>query len=75
MATSSEMAEYYALCSTARELLHLRTILEHLGFSVQHHLLQRLGGRAGTAQRAGLGKVKALAEESQWLQDVAREEG
>ena len=70
VATSSD-----AMCSTAHELLQLRTILEHLGFRVQHHLLQRLGGLAGIAQRAGLGKVKALAEKSQWLQDVAREEG
>ena len=26
------MAEYYAMCSTAEELVHLRTILEHFGF-------------------------------------------
>ena len=32
VATSSGMAEYYAMCSTAEELVHLRTILEHFGF-------------------------------------------
>ena len=34
VATSSGMAECYAMCSTAEELLHLRTIPEHFGFSV-----------------------------------------
>ena len=28
------MVEYYAMCSTADEPLHLRTILDHLGFRV-----------------------------------------
>ena len=68
VATSSGMAEYCAMCSTAEELLHLRTILEHFGFSVSDSVAAR-----DIAQRAGLEKVKALAVKTLWLQEVVRE--
>ena len=38
LATSSGMAEYHAMCSTAEELIHLRSILEHFGFRVNTSL-------------------------------------
>ena len=62
------MAEYYAMCSAAEELLHLRSILEHFGFIVNTIFF----AAQGIAQRAGLEKVKALAV---WLQEVVRERG
>ena len=55
----------------AEELLHLRTILEHFGFRVNTKLSLRLSG----CERAGLGKVKALAVKTLWLQEVIRERG
>ena len=54
VATSSGMAAYYAMCSTAEELLHLRSILEHFGFRVNTTLLCDSVPARGTAQCAGL---------------------
>ena len=75
VATSSGMAEYYVMCSTAEELLHLRTILEHFGFRVNTTLYCDSVAARGIAQRAGLGKVKALAVKTLWLQEAVREIG
>ena len=71
VATSSGMAEHCAMCSTAEELLHLRWILEHLGFSVNTTDFCGSVVARGSEQRAGLGKVRALAVETLWLQEVA----
>ena len=68
------MAEYFAMCSTAEELLHLRTVLEHFGFRVNTTLYCDSVAARGIAQRAGLEKVKALAVKTLWLQEV-RERG
>ena len=51
---------YYAMCSTAEELLRLRTTLEHFGFRMNTTLYCDSDAARGIAQRAGLGKVKAL---------------
>ena len=75
VATCSGMAEYCAMCSTAEELLHLRTILGHFGFRVNTTLYCDSVAARGIAQRAGLGKVKALAVKTLWLQEVVRERG
>ena len=75
VATSSGMTEYYAMRSTAEELLHLRTILEHFGFRVNTTLSCDSVAARGIAQRAGLGKVKAPAVKTLWLQEVVRERG
>ena len=72
-ATSSGMADYNAMCSTAEALLHLRTILEHFGFRVNTTLYCDSVAPRGIAQRAGLGKVKALAVKTLWLQEVVCE--
>ena len=69
------MEEYYAMCSTAEELLHLRTILEHFGFRVNTTLYCDSVAARGIPQRAGLGKIKALAVKTLWLQEVFRERG
>ena len=75
VATSSGMAEYYAMCSTAEELLHLRTTLEQFRFRVNTTLFCDSVASRGIAQRAGLGKLKALAVETLWLQEVVCERG
>ena len=49
------MAEYFAMCSTAQEPLHLRAVVEHFEFKVNTTAAR------GIAQRARLEKVKALA--------------
>ena len=69
------MAEYYAMCSTAEELLHLRSILEHFGFRVNTSLFCDSVLARGIAQRARLEKVKALTVKTSWLQEVVRETG
>ena len=69
------MAEYYAMCSTAEELLHLRSILEHFGFRVNTTLFCDSVAARGIAQRAVLVKVKALTVKTLWLQEVVRERG
>ena len=63
------------MCSTAEELSHLRTILEHFGFRVNTTLHSDSVAARGIAQRAGLGKVRALAVKTLWLQEVVRERG
>ena len=65
------MAEYYATCSAAEELLHLRSILEHFGFRVNTTLLCDSVAAHGIAHRAGLEKVNALAVKTLWWQEVA----
>ena len=73
--TSSGIAEFFAMCSTAEELLHLRTILEHFGFRVNTTLFCDSVAARGIAQRAGLGMLKTLAVKTLWLQEVVRERG
>ena len=73
--TSSGMAEHCAMCSTAEELLQMKTILQHFGFTVNTTLYCYSEAARGIAQRAGLGKVKALLVKTLWLQEVVRERG
>ena len=63
------------ICSTAEELLHLRTVLEHFGFRVNTTLYCDSVAARGIAQGAGLEKVKALAVKTLWLQEVVRDRG
>ena len=58
------MAEHYAMCSTADELLHMRTILEHFGFRVNTTLYCDSVTAGGIAQRAGLGKAQTAGGEN-----------
>ena len=55
------MAAYHAMCSTAEELLHSQSILEHSGFRVNTTLFCDSVAARSIARGAGLGKVKALA--------------
>ena len=67
------MAEYFAMCSTAEELLHLRTVLEHFGFRVNTTLYCDSVPARGIAQRAGLEEVKALAVKNVMVARGSRE--
>ena len=61
------------MCSTAEEMQHLQSILEHFGFRVNTSLFCDSVAAPGVAQRAALAKVQALAVKTLWLQEVARE--
>ena len=66
VATSSGIAEDSAMCSTAEELLHMRSVAGHVDFKVNTT-------PRGIAQRAGL--VKVLAVETLGLQELVRDCG
>ena len=59
VATSSGMAVYYAMRPTAA--------LEHFEFKVNTALFCDSVAARGIAQRAGLGKIKALEVKTLWL--------
>ena len=62
------------MCSSiAEELLHLRSILEHVGFRVSTTLFCDSVAARGIAQRARLRHVKAVAVKTLGLQEVVRE--
>ena len=53
----------------------MQSLLEHFGFTVNTTLFCDSVAARGIAQRAGLGKVKALAVKTLCLQEVVREKG
>ena len=59
------------MCSTAEELLPLRTILDHIRFKANTTLCCDPIARA----ECWLGKVKALPVKTLWLQEVVPERG
>ena len=63
------------MCSTAEELLHLRSVLGHFEVKVNTTLSCDYVSARGISQRAGLGKVTTLAVERLWLHQVVRERG
>ena len=60
---TSGMAEYCAMCSTAEELLHMRTILEHFGFRVNTTLYCDSVAARGIAQRVEFGESQGVGGE------------
>ena len=64
VATSSGMAEYYAMCSTAEELLNLRTILEHFGIQSEQDQLLRLSGCARHCPESWIGECRGAGGEN-----------
>ena len=57
------------MCSTAEELLQLKSILKHFEFQVETSLLCD-SVAARRQRRSARGKVRALAVRKLWLQDV-----
>ena len=68
------MADDCAMCSTAEEPLHARSVLERFEVKVNTTLFCVSAAR-GIAERAGLGKVKVLAVNTPWLQAIVRDRG
>ena len=54
---------------------HARSVLERFEFKVNTTLFCDSAAARGIGQRAGLGKVKALAVKTLWLQATVRDRG
>ena len=72
IATSSGMAEFYAGCATAEEMLLARDVLMFFGFQVEAALHMDSATARGICRREGVGKVKALEVRALWLQQVVK---
>ena len=71
IATSSGMAEYYAGCATAEEMLLARDVLMFFGCQVEAALHMGSAAARGICRCEGVGKVKALEVRTLRLQQVA----
>ena len=72
MSTSSGMAEFYAGCATAEEMLLARYVLIFFGFQVEAALHMDSAAARGICRREGVEKVKALEVRALWLQQVVK---
>ena len=64
------MAEFYAGCATAEEMLLARDILMFFGCQVEAALHMDSAAARGICRREGVGKAKALEVRALWLQQV-----
>ena len=71
IATSSGMAEFYAGCATAEEMLLARDVLMFFGCRVEASLHMDSAAR-GICRREGVGKVKQLEVRTLWKQQVVK---
>ena len=72
IATSSGMAEFYAGCATAEEMLLARDVLMFFGCPVEASLHMDSAAARGICRREGVGKVKSLEVRTLWLQQVVK---
>ena len=72
IATRSGMAEFYAACATAEEMLLARDVLMFFGSRVEASLHMDSAAARGICRREGVGKVKALEVRTLWLQQVIK---
>ena len=72
IATSSGMAEFYAVCATAEEMLLARDVLMFFGCQVEASLHMDCAAARGICRREGVGKVKSLEVRTLWLQQVVK---
>ena len=72
IATSSGMAEFYAGCATAEEMLLARDVLMFFGCQVEASLHMDSAAACGICRREGVGKVKSLEVRTLWLQQVVK---
>ena len=70
IATSSGMAEFYADCATAEEMLLARDVLMFFGRQVEASLHMDSAAARAICRREGAGKVKSLDVRTLWLQQV-----
>ena len=64
------MAEFYAGCATAEEMLLAGYVVMFFGFQVGAALHMDTAAARGICRREGVGKVKALEVRTLWLQQV-----
>ena len=72
LATSSGMAEFYAGCATAEEMLMARDVLMFFGCRVGASLHVDSAAARGICRREGVGTVKSLEVRTLWLQQVVK---
>ena len=72
IATSSGMAELYAGCATAEEMLLARDVLMFFGCQVEASLHMDSAAARGICRREGVVKVKSLEVRTLWLQQVVK---
>ena len=65
------MAEFYAGCATAEEMLLARDVLMFFGCQVEASLHVDSAAARG-CRREGVGKVKSLEVRTLWLQQVVK---
>ena len=65
------MAEFYAGCAIAEEMLLAREVLMFFGCRVEASLHMNSAAR-GICRREGVGKVKSLEVRTLWLQQVVK---
>ena len=70
--TSPGMAEFYAGCATAKEMLLAQDVLMFFGCLVEASLHMESAAARGICRREGVGKVKALEVRTLWLQQVVK---
>ena len=66
------MAEFYAGCATAEEMLLARDVLMFFGCRVEASLHMDSAAARGICRREGVGKVKSLEGRTLWLQQVVK---
>ena len=72
IATSSGMAEFYAGCATAEEILLAWDVLMFFGCWIEASLHMDGAGARGICRREGVGKAKALEVRALWLLQVIK---
>ena len=63
------MAEFYAGCATAEEMLLAREVLMFCGYRVEASLHMDSAAARGICRREGVGKVKSLEVRTLWLEE------
>ena len=66
------MAEFYAGCATAEEMLLARDVLMFFGCRVEASLHMDTAPASGICRCEGVGKVKSLEVRTLWLQQVVK---
>ena len=67
-ATSSGVAEFYALCAVAEEVMHLQDLLRFFDVECSSTLYSDSVAARGISRREGVGKLKGLEVRMLWLQ-------
>ena len=72
VARNSGEAEYYAAVKGASEAIGFQSVCHDLGVSLKIRVLTDSSACRGICNRTGVGRVKHMAVQLLWLQDVAR---